>query len=55
MWIQWAMSSLNGLGTFLEYGFPCAVIECSIWVRLELLVMVSGYGYINSGSHILND
>ena len=55
IWLQWAMSSLNGLGTFLEFGIPCAVIECSIWVALELLVMVAGYGYINKGSHVLSE
>ena len=55
MWLQWAVSSINGLGTFLEFGIPCAVIEFTVWVALELLVLVSGYGFINSGSHILSE
>lgn len=43
MWLQWARSSLEGLGTFFEYGLPCAMIECSHWWVLELLIFLSGY------------
>lgn len=53
MWLQWARSSLNGLGTFLEFGVPSAVIESSMWISMELLVLLSGYGYINQGTHVL--
>jgi MATE family multidrug resistance protein len=43
MWLPWARSSLEGLGTFFEYGLPCAVIECSHWWVLELLIFLAGY------------
>lgn len=43
MWLPWARSSLEGLGTFFEYGLPCAMIECSHWWVLELLIFLAGY------------
>ena len=54
MWLQWAMSTLNGLGTFLEFGIPCAVIECSVWIAIEILVLLAGFGYVNQGTHTLS-
>lgn len=43
MWLQWARSSLEGLSAFLEHGVPSAMIECSHWYVLEILVLLSGY------------
>ena len=44
MWLQWARSSLDGLGQFLEFGIPSAMMECFLWCALELFVFMSGYG-----------
>ena len=41
LWIQWAQSSLEGLGTFLEFAIPGAMIECFQWWALELLVYMT--------------
>ena len=45
MWVPWAKSSLEGLGQFLEYGIPSAIMECVLWVALELFVFITGYAY----------
>ena len=47
MWLPWARSSLEGLGTFFEYGTPCVMIECAHWWVLEILVGLSGYLSVN--------
>ena len=43
MWIGWARSSLEGLGTFLEYGIFSAMMECIHWWALEVLIIMSSY------------
>jgi hypothetical protein len=43
MWLGWARSSLEGLGTFLEYGISCAMLECFHLWALELLALFSAY------------
>ena len=45
MWVPWSKTSMDGLGSFLEYGIPSAVIECVIWTSMELFVFVTGYAY----------
>jgi hypothetical protein len=47
LWIGWAKSSLEGLGTFLEYAIPSVVIECSNWWALEIIVLLSGYHFFS--------
>jgi hypothetical protein len=47
LWIGWAKSSLEGLGTFLEYAIPSVVIECSNWWALEIIVLLSGYHFLS--------
>ena len=34
MWLGWARSSLEGLGSFLEYGISSAMIEIFHWWAL---------------------
>ena len=43
MWLGWARSSLEGLGSFLEYGISSAMIEIFHWWALQLLVFMSCY------------
>jgi MATE family multidrug resistance protein len=50
LWIGWAKSSLEGLGTFLEYAIPSVVLECSNWWALEIIVLLSGY-HLLSGQY----
>ena len=45
MWVPWSRSNLDGLGPFLEYGIPSAIIECVMLIALELFVFVTGYAY----------
>ena len=47
MWIGWGKSSLEGLGTFLEYALPSVVLECSNWWALEIIVLFSGYNFLS--------
>lgn len=45
MWVPWSRTSIEGLGQFLEYGIPSAIMESVLWVALELFVFVTGYAY----------
>lgn len=48
MWLGWGRSSLEGLGSFLfEYAIPSAILECSHWWSLQLMVYLSGYDHIS--------
>ena len=46
MWISWARTSLDGLGSYLEYSIPNALMEVSFICALELFVCLSGYEII---------
>lgn len=46
MWLPWSRSTLDGLGTFLEYSIPNAIMDGFFLFSLELLVCISGYGII---------
>ena len=46
MWISWARTSLDGLGTYLEYSIPNAFMELSFIFSIELFVCLSGYEII---------
>jgi len=48
MWLGWARSSLEGLGSFLEYGISRAMIEIFHWWALELLVFMSCYRQVQN-------
>ena len=48
MWLPWSRSSLDGLGVFLEYSIPNAIMESFFLFSLELIVCLSGYGIILS-------
>ena len=43
MWLGWARSSMEGLGTFLEYAISSAMIECFHLWAIELLALFSAY------------
>jgi len=43
MWISWGRSSLDGLGTYLEYSIPNAMMDLFYLLSLELFVCLSGY------------
>jgi len=47
MWLGWGRTSLEGLGMFLEYAVPSAIIECSHWWALQLLVFLCGYDQLS--------
>jgi Na+-driven multidrug efflux pump len=46
MWLPWSRSTLDGLGVFLEYSIPNAIMEGFFLFSLELIVGISGYGII---------
>lgn len=48
MWLPWSRSTLDGLGTFLEYSIPSAIMEGFFLFSIELIVAISGYGIIIS-------
>lgn len=50
MWLQWAFSSLDDLGTYFEYGIPNAMIELFTCCALELFVLIAGYGIVKNVS-----
>jgi Na+-driven multidrug efflux pump len=53
MWLPWSRSTLDGLGVFLEYSIPNAIMDGFFLFSLELLVCISGYGIlINHDSNI---
>jgi len=46
MWLPWSRSTLDGLGVFLEYSIPNAIMDGFFLFSLELIVCVSGYGIL---------
>jgi len=48
MWLSWGRSSTDGIGTFLEYSIPTAMIEAFYVCSLELFVLIAGYGIMHS-------
>ena len=43
MWLGWARSSMEGLGTFLEYGISSGIIECFHLYAIEMLAFLAAY------------
>ena len=43
MWLGWARSSMEGLGSFLEYGISSAMIECFHLYVIQLLAFLAAY------------
>jgi Na+-driven multidrug efflux pump len=46
MWLTWAKTTTDGLGIYLEFSVPSAVMEIVSTMSLELLVLISGYGIV---------
>jgi len=46
MWLSWAQTTTDGLGIFLEFSVPSAMMEIVLCCSLELLVFISGYGIV---------
>jgi len=47
MWLSWGRTSTEGIGTFLEYAIPSAMVETLYVCSLELFVFIAGYGIMH--------
>jgi Na+-driven multidrug efflux pump len=48
MWLPWQRTSFKGMGSFIEYCIPNALMEVFFLFSLELFVCMAGYGIIFS-------
>jgi hypothetical protein len=51
MWVPWARSTMEGLGTFLEFSIPNAFMEVFFLLSLELFVCMAGYNIVLSNQN----